>query len=131
MGSLVEWIAAATGVVALAWLISVPAQRVLGPGVEAALVDTPAPRPPGVPFGATSVPVILMLDGREIRQGELHSRLAQILPDKLAETPIVRSNAEFGERHTRAYVVKGMKFYIVCERLEPAGPLRVSGIYLP
>ena len=42
----------------------------LGPRVEAALVDAPAALPPGIPAGATSVPVMLLLDGREIRQGE-------------------------------------------------------------
>jgi hypothetical protein len=130
VGSFFEWIAAAAGVAAVVWLISVPIQRVLGPRVEAS-IDAPAPLPPGVPPGATNVPVMLMLDGREIRHGELHSRLTQLLPEKLLDGEIVRSNAEFGERHTRAYVVNGMKFYVVCERSEPGGPLRIAGIYLP
>ena len=130
VGSFFEWIAAAAGVAAVVWLISVPIQRVIGPRVEAS-IDAPAPLPPGVPPGATNVPVMLMLDGREIRHGELHSRLTQLLPEKLLDGEIVRSNAEFGERHTRAYVVNGMKFYVVCERSEPGGPLRIAGIYLP
>jgi hypothetical protein len=130
IGSFFEWLAAAGGVAALVWLISVPVQRVLGPRVEAS-IDAPAPLPPGVPGGATNVPVVLLLDGREIRHGELHSRLVQVLPEKLVDGPIVRSNGELGERHTRAYTINGMKFYIVCERVEPGGPLRISGIYLP
>jgi hypothetical protein len=130
IGSFFEWIAAAGGVAVLVWLISVPVQRVIGPRVEAS-IDAPAPLPPGVPGNATNVPVVLMLDGREVRLGELHTRLVQMLPDKLVEGPIVRSNGEFGERHTRAYVVNGLKFYVVCERTEPGGPLRVAGIYLP
>ena len=131
VGSFFEWIAAAGGVAVLVWLISVPVQRVIGPRVEASLIDAPAPLPPGVPAGATNVPVLLMLDGRELRHGELHSRLTQMLPDKLLDGPIVRSTADFGERHTRAFVVNGMKFYVVCERAEAGGPLRVAGIYLP
>jgi hypothetical protein len=130
VGSIFEWIAAAAGVAAVVWLISVPVQRVIGPRVEAS-IDAPAPLPPGVPGGAMSVPVVLMLDGREIRLGALHTRLTQLLPDKLVNGPIVRSNSELGERYTRAYVVNGMKFFVVCERTEPGGPLRVSGIYVP
>lgn len=130
VGSFLEWIAAATGVAALAWLVVVPVQRAMGPRVEAS-IDAPAPLPAGVPGGATNVPVVWMLDGREIRHGELHSRLVQLFPDKLLDGPVVRSAGERGERHTRAYLVNDMKFYVVCERSEPGGPMRVAGIYLP
>jgi hypothetical protein len=130
VGSLFEWVAAASGVAVLVWLVSVPVQRLLGPRVEAS-IDAAVSLPPGVPGGATNVPVILLLDGREIRLGELHTRLVQLLPDKLVDGPVVRSNGEFGERHTRAYVVNGLKFYVVCERAEPAAPLRISGIFVP
>ncbi|MBA3271441.1 MAG: hypothetical protein H0T71_13110 [Acidobacteria bacterium] len=131
IGSLVEWVVAAAAVLALIWLISVPVQRALGPRVEAALVDAPPPLPPGVPEGATNVPVMLLLDGRVIRHGDLHARLNQLLPEKFAAGGANRSTGEFGERHTRAYVVDGVKFYVVCERMEPNGPLRIAGVYLP
>jgi hypothetical protein len=130
IGSFFEWVAAALGVALLMWILLVPFQRVLGPGVEAALVDAPTTLPPGVGPGATSVPVMLLLDGREIRQGDLHSRLVQVLPEKLVSAPILRSPAEFGERQTRTYLLNGTKFYVVCERSESGGPMRVSGIYL-
>ena len=129
--ALFEWIAAATAVALLVWLISVPIQRALGPGVEAALVEAPTHNPPGVPANASNVPVMLLGDGREIRHGELHTRLSTLLPERLADGPQQVSSGEFGERHTRAYVVDGIKFYVVCERTEPGGPVRVSGIYLP
>lgn len=131
IGSLFEWLAAAFGVAGLIWLLSVPVQRILGPGVEAALVDTPTALPHGVPAGATSVPVMLLLDGREIRQGELYTRLTQTVTGKLTSEPVLRSNGDFGERQTHTYVVNGTKFYVVCERTEPGGPMRVTGIYLP
>ena len=130
LGSFVEWIAAAAGVAALVWLISVPVQRLIGPRVEAS-IDAPEALPPGVPGDAKNVPVILLQDGREIRHGELHSRLVQVLPDRLITSPILRSNGQFGERHTRGYDVNGMRFYVVCERPEPGGPMRIAGIYLP
>jgi hypothetical protein len=131
VGSVFEWVVAGLGVFALVWLVSVPVQRLIGPGVEAALVDEPSGLPPGVPPGATNVPVMLLLDGREIRQGDLHTRLNTLLPEKLADGPARVSTAEFGERHTRAYLVDGTRFYVVCERLEPGGPMRVAGVYLP
>ena len=130
VGSFFEWIAAAAGVALLVWLVSVPVQRLIGPRVEAS-IDALAPLPPGVPGGATSVPVVLLLDGREIKHGELHSRLVQLLPDRLLDGPVVRSTGQLGERHTRAYTVNGMKLYVVCERNAPSGPFRVAGIYLP
>jgi hypothetical protein len=131
IGSVFEWIVAAFAVVLLIWVISVPVQRALGPGVEAALVEAPIALPPGVPVGATTVPVILLLDGREIRQGDLMSNVDAILPARLAEGPPLLSTSELGDRRTRSYLVDGTRFYVVCERLEPGGPMRVSGIYLP
>jgi hypothetical protein len=131
VGSVFEWAAAALGVIALLWVISVPVQRLLGPGVEAAIADARASTPPGVPSDAVSVSVMWLLDGREIRHGDLHTRLEAMLPAQLADGPAQISQGELGERHTRAYVVNGTRFYVVCDRLEPGGPPRVAGIYLP
>ena len=131
VGSLFEWGAAAAGVLTVTWLLSAPVQRMIGSGVEAAVADAQVPLPPGVPAGASSIPVMLLLDGREIRQGDLQSRVAQVVPDTASAGPPVRSRSEFGERHTRTYHLDGATFYIVCERTEPGGPMRVAGIYLP
>ena len=129
IGSFFEWLAAAVGAGAVVWVSSVPAQRLMGPHVEAAPVEASPAAPPGVPAGATSVPVMYLLDGRVIRQGELHTRLVQILPDE--NGPIARSEGPLGERVTRAYTVDGTRFFVVCERVEPGGPMRVTSIYLP
>ena len=126
-----EWLAAAVGVGALVWLISVPVGRLLGPGVEAALVEAPAILPPGVPFGATLVPVMILPDGRAIRQFDLQTRLVQVLPDRTLSAQILKTQGQFGERLTRTYTIDGAKFYVVSERTERGGPLRISGIYLP
>jgi hypothetical protein len=131
IGSLFEWLVAAAGVVLLVWLIAVPVQRALGPGVEASLVDVAPGNPPGVPAGASNVPVMLLGGGREIRHGDLFSRVSAFLPERLAEGPAHLSPGEFGDRMTRAYAVDGAKFYVVWERTEPSGPMRISGIYLP
>lgn len=126
-----EWLAAGAAVIAVIWLLSVPVQRVLGPRVDASLVDVPTGLPPGIPAGATSVPVLMLLDGREVRTGVSQSRLNAIVPDRFADGPAHVSAGEFGERRTRAYLVDGTRFYIVFERLERGGPMRVTGVYLP
>jgi hypothetical protein len=133
VASLFEWLAAALCVVVVLWVISVPVQRVVGPSVQAAIaeVDVANGTPPGVPAGATIVPVMLMVDGREIRQGDLRSRVDEVLPPQKAAGPAVISSSQFGERHTQMYDLNGAKFYVVCERLEPNGQMKVSGIYLP
>jgi hypothetical protein len=74
---------------------------------------------------------MLLRDGREIRLGDLRTRLDELLPPKLADDPPVISTAQFGERHTRAYRLNTTKVYIVCERMEPNGQMKVAGIYLP
>ena len=75
IGSLFEWTAAALGVVGLVWVLSVPLQQLSGPRVDAALVDVREKLPPGVPSGATSVPVMLLLDGRSIKIGDLETKV--------------------------------------------------------
>jgi hypothetical protein len=120
-------------VAAVLWIISVPVHRVVGPSVQAAIaeVDVGNNTPPGVPAGAAIVPVLLMVDGSEIRHGDLRNKVDQILPPQMAAGPAVISSSPFGERHTRMYVVNGAKFYVVCERMERNGQMKVSGIYLP
>lgn len=133
IGSLIEWMTAVIGVVVVLWIMSVPIQRFLGPRLHAAIAeaDLAQDTPPGVPAGATNVPVMLLLDGREIREGDLHTKLEGLLPAKYADGPPHVSHAAFGDRQTRAYVVNGAKFYVVCEHTEPNGPMKIVGIYVP
>jgi hypothetical protein len=133
IGAIFEWITAAVAVLLLLWVGSVPIQRALGRGVQAAIAeaDLGNDTPPGVPASATLVPVMMLLDGREVRQGDLHTRLDVVLPPKLAEGPPLVSTGQFGDRHTRSYRIDGTYVYVVCERVEPNGQMKVSGIYLP
>jgi hypothetical protein len=128
--SLVEWAIAALGMVALVWMVSLPVKRLTSPREERALA--PADRlPPGVPAGAVGVPVLLLIDGREIHLGDQDAMVRTLLPDALAAGPPHVSASEFGERLTRAYRLDGSRFFIVFERLQPDGPMLVSGVYVP
>ena len=131
IGSLFEWLAAAACVIGGLWLLSVPLQQLGGPPVDAALVDIREKLPPGVPSGATSVPVMLLDKGRAIRVGDLESTVIKLLPHGAADGPPHISVGEFGDRTTRAYQVGGSRIYVVCERSDRGGPPRVAGIYLP
>jgi hypothetical protein len=118
--------------VGILWVLSVPLQQLSGPRVDAALVDIRDKLPPGVPSGATSVPVMLLEDGRAIRVGDLEAVLAKLLPKgTAADGPPHISAGEFGDRSTRAYRVSGSRLFVVAERLERGGPPRVSAIYVP
>ena len=59
------------------------------------------------------------------------SQVDSLLPESLAEGAPLLSTGELGERRTRGYVADNARFYVVCERLEPGGPMKVSGIYVP
>ena len=119
---------------ALIWIISVPVQRLLGPHVQAAIADgdTVNETPRGIPAGATIVPVMLMLDGREIRQGDLRTKL-----DADSAGEIRRRSRRNEPRRNSASATRAAtsstasRFYVVCERIEPNGQMKVSGIYLP
>ena len=131
IGSIFEWFAAALCVVGVLWLLSVPLQQLSGPRLDAALVDVRDELPPGVPSGATSVPVMLLEDGRAIRVGDLEAAVFKLLPRGAADGPPHLSAGEFGDRTTRTVHVSGSRIFVVSERTERGGPPRVAGIYLP
>jgi hypothetical protein len=131
VGSLVEWLAA--GVVAAAtlsacftwvgpWLTNTPGGA---PSVEANQV------PEGVPPRAQSVPMLVLLDGTTIRVGDLQSDLRARLGESPDDPAPEVSRGPFGDRIIRTYDRQGSQFFVVCERTEPAGPVKVARIYLP
>ena len=132
IGSLFEWLAAALAVVLLVWVMSVPIQRALGPQVEAALIERPTALPPGVPVDATSVPLILLLDGREIRQGDLMSHVdcdAPGLTGRGAAAPQhAASSANAARAPTSPTAPTSTSSANGSSRV---GRMKVSGIYLP
>ena len=129
IGSLFEWPPAALGVAGSSGSSRFRFSDLSGPRVDAALVDVREKLPPGVPGGTTSVPVMLLLDGREIKLGDLETKVRSLLPQsRLRGPPIVTSaisaNADLRLRR------RGSRFYVVCERAEPGGPMRVAGVYV-
>jgi hypothetical protein len=128
--SVVEWGIAAAVLLGLGWFSFDIARTWIARTAEpevGAIVGVPA----GVPPGATSVPLLMLLDGREIRTGMTQADLNAVLGAKRAVGEPHRSEGAHGERVTRAYVESGTRFFITIERAEAGGPMRVAGIYLP
>ena len=132
LGSAIEWLIAAAfllATVAVATLI-VRELRTVPRAALAAPETPPSGIPSGVPSRAISVPVLLLLDGKEVRVGQTVEQVSQAL-GRAAE--VGRQHADrgaLGERLTRFYEHNGTKFVLVFEPFERNGQMRVAGIYL-
>lgn len=90
----------------------------------------PAALPAAVPARAVSVPVLLLLDGRQVRVGDSVDRVAQTLGRSAEVGTQVVDRGALGDRLTRFYEHQGTRFLLVFEPFERRGELRVAGIYL-
>jgi hypothetical protein len=125
-----EWITAVAIVLAVAWLSSDAARVWFGP-IHTLVAEPERTTVHGVPGGATSVSLLVLLDGREIRTGLTHAQLESLLPPRQAvETPVMTSSPG-GSRLLQAYSDSGRRFFVSCERNESTGTMQVAGIYLP
>ena len=132
-GLLAEWSVAAlflAATLAVGFLV-VRELRTM-PLAAPARAEEPAPSllPAAVPSQAISVPVLLLLDGREIRVGDTAERVAEVLgPDaELGEQ--VNDRGALGDRRTHFYEHAGTRFILVFEPFELKGRPRVAAIYL-
>ena len=131
LGSALEWLIAAAfllATVAVATLIV----RELRTSPRAAAAPQPAVSslPPGIPTRAISVPVLLLLDGKEVRVGQSIDEVARVLGRAAEVGRQLADRGALGERLTRFYDHNGTRFVIVFEPFERNGGLRVAGIYL-
>lgn len=130
LGSALEWLIAAAFLLAT-FAVATLIVRELRTAPRAAAVPEPAAvLPAGVPTRAISVPVLLLLDGKEVRVGQSVDQVARVL-GRAAE--VGRQHADrgaLGERLTRFYDHNGTRFVLVFEPFERNGELRVAGIYL-
>ncbi len=130
MRSAFEWVMAAAIVLAVAWLSS-DAARVWVGLTHLPVSDTERATEEGVPDGATSVSLLVLLDGREIRTGLTHAQLESLLPARQAAEKPVTTTSPSGSRLLQAYSDSGRRFFVSCERNESTGTMQVAGIYLP
>src|SRR3712207_5458810 len=120
--SVSEWVIAAAVLLCFGWLSADIARlcvaRTSAPAIEPVVANLPS----GVPRGAINLPLLLLLDGREIRVGQSQAELRQVLtPDMVVAAPH-RSSGPHGERITQAYAAQGVRFFVTFERTEAGGP---------
>jgi hypothetical protein len=132
LGSALEWFVAAlfllatcaVGVLLVRELRMAPAAP-----VEAA-VKIADSLPPVIPARATSVPVLILHDGTQVKVGDSVATVAQSLGRSAEVGRQIADRGAIGDRLTRFYDSGGTRFVLVFEQTEPNGALRVAGIYL-
>ena len=130
LGSVLEWAVAAACLLAILIVGAFIARELrgvssdtapLGEAIEATAL------PASVPARAISVPVLLLLDGKEVRVGDTATHVAALLGRAAEVGKQEVDGGSSGERLTRFYEHAGTQFILVFER---SGELRVSAIYL-
>jgi hypothetical protein len=128
--SALEWLGAAAILVGVLWLASDRIRDWAGPRLAPPGEAEPG-GPPDIPAGATEVPLLVLLDGTEIKVGDTHAHLNKILDEEHATGPPQTIQNELGERLIRSYRHGATRFIVVCERSTSSEPLKVAAIYLP
>jgi hypothetical protein len=127
-----EWVVAAAFLAATFGVISLIVRELrMSPAPPAQVIASmPAALPAAVPARAISVPVLLLVDGRQVKVGDTVEQVAAVL-GRAAETGTqVVDRGAVGERLTRFYELGGTRFVLVFEPFERSGQMRVAAIYL-
>lgn len=132
MRSLAEWVLALAACAGLIWA-GAPLVRRLAPPAPStsAVVESALPGlPVGVPAGAETVPVIMLLDGTAIRVGMRepsldHPGIARWVSGRRRVEPGV-----LGERLVVPYESEGARFWVVLDRTEAGRERQITAIYV-
>jgi hypothetical protein len=132
LGSALEWFVAALFLIATIGVALLIARelRVTPPAIAQAAPEGDSVVPAAVPARAISVPVLLLLDGKEVRVGDSVDAVARSLGRSAEVGRQLVDRGALGDRLTRFYEHSGTRFVLVFEPFERNGTLRVAGIYL-
>jgi len=131
LGSAIEWLIAAAFLLATVAVATLIVRELrTAPRAAASPVEPAASLPAGVPTRAISVPVLLLLDGKEVRVGQSVDEVSRQLGRSSEVGRQLADRGALGERLTRFYEHNGTRFVLVFEPFERNGGLRVAGIYL-
>jgi hypothetical protein len=132
LGSALEWLVAAaflTATLAVATLL-VRDLRTAPRAATSTAESATSALPTAVPARAISVPVLLLLDGKEVRVGDSVEHVSKTLGRAAEVGRQLADRGAIGDRLTRFYDHNGTRFVLVFEPFERNGQLRVAGIYL-
>jgi hypothetical protein len=132
--AIVEWAVAAAAIVALVALALFADRevRTVTAGTPVIAREAPAPvmaPPAAIPPGAISLPLLVFSDGTQINIGETASHVAARLGRNTEAAPPSLERAPYGERLTRTYDHRGIRFRLVFEPFDKGAEPRVAAIY--
>lgn len=132
LGSALEWLIAAAFLLATVAVATLIVRELRTAPRAAGSLTTPAAvsLPAGIPSRAISVPVLLLLDGKEVRVGQTVDHVSRVLGRSAEVGRQLADRGALGERLTRFYEHNRTRFVLVFEPFERNGELRVAGIYL-
>ena len=134
--SLLEWLVAAAGIIAVLAIGSVLVRDLQKVSVSAvtpviAHEETIPDPPSSVPSRSVAVPVLLLADGAELHVGDTADALAARLRRDAEVAPPTIDRTPAGERVTRFYAQNGQRFAVVLQPLAGDGQVRVAAIFVP
>jgi hypothetical protein len=132
MGTAFEWIVAAAFLLAT-FSVGLLIVRELGSmgSPSPRIIEESAPAPPAaVPAETISVPVLLLLDGKQIRLGDSLDKITGLLGREAEVGTQAVGHGPLGERLIRYYEHAGTRFILVFEPFERDGAPRVTGIHI-
>jgi hypothetical protein len=131
LGSALEWLIAATFLLATVAVATLIVRELRTAPRAAAAPESPVVSlPVGIPTRAISVPVLLLLDGKQVRVGQSVEEVSRELGRSAEVGRQLADRGALGERLTRFYEHNGTRFVLVFEPFERNGELKVAGIYL-
>lgn len=129
--SVVEWLLAAALLAAVLAVVATVVReiRTVRAIMPVSAREAAGPEPPaGVPPRAVSVPLLVLLDGKEIRVGETIAEVTARLGNAQVGLDIVDRGAR--ARLTRVYNYLGTEFTIIFERAGDGDEPRAAAIFL-
>ena len=132
MRSLAEWVVALGVLVGAVWVGGPFVERLAPPGATSVtLVESALPRlPGGVPDGAESVPLLVLLDGSEIRLGMNEQTFHARAFSRLSAGPIDIEKGVIDERMVLPFRTGHSRFWVVLDRTEAGRERSVTAIYV-
>ena len=132
MRSLAEWVLALGVLVGAVWVGGPVVQRLAPPGsTSVTLVESALPDLPGdVPDNAQSVPLLMLLDGGEVRLGMTEEALRARPFSRMTAGPISIEKGVIDDRMVLPFRSGHSRFWVVLDRTEPGRERLVTAIYV-